>query len=233
MQLVLLGSPGAGKGTQGKLLAEHFHIPRIATGDMFRAALEAGTPIGQRAKAYVERGELVPDDLTIEIVRDRLTQPDCARGFILDGFPRTLAQAKALDEMLAAIDRKLDAAVLLSVPQEEAIKRISARLVCEKCGAVFPAGHPRVAAGHCPECRGQLVQRHDDNDETVRRRLEVYRRNTQPVIDYYREKGVLLPVNGNQPVGAVFAEIRDGLQRMVDSQHSTLNGAGTGRHDHP
>lgn len=225
MQLVLLGFPGAGKGTQGKLLADHFQIPRIATGDMFRAALEAGSPVGQKARVYLERGELVPDDLTIEIVRARLSQPDCADGFVLDGFPRTLAQARALDEILAALGRALDAAVLLAVPEEEAIKRISSRLVCVGCGAVYPAADPRVAGGRCPECQGQLVQRRDDNDETVRRRLEVYRRNTQPVIDYYREKDVLLSVDGNQPAEAVFAEIRKGLKRMVGSRHATLGGA--------
>src|SRR5690606_20570653 len=146
----------------------------------------------------------------------------------MDVFPRMLVQGKALDEMLATIGRALEAAILLTVPQEEAVRRISARLVCEDCGAVFPAGDSRVAGGRCPQCQGKLVQRQDDTGETVLRRLEVHHRNTQPVIDYYRNKGLLLSVDGNQPVDAVFAEIREGLRRMVDPGKTALGGAGTG-----
>src|SRR5690625_1912056 len=164
MRVVLIGFPGAGKGTQGALLAEEFHIPWIATGDMFRAALASGSALGNEARSYMERGALVPDEITIAIVRNRLSQPDCERGFILDGFPRTVPQAEALDAMLAEIERDLQAVVYLEIPVELAVRRITQRLVCADCGTPFPADGPEAEAGSCPECGGKLTQRSDDNE---------------------------------------------------------------------
>ena len=228
MRLVLLGSPGAGKGTQGELLSQHYGIPRIATGDIFRAALQSGSELGNRAKAYVEKGELVPDDIVVAIVRDRLSKSDCAAGFILDGFPRTVAQAQALDETLDEMGSPLEAAVFIDVPEEVVVRRISQRRVCARCEAVVSADDKRVAGGsRCPECGGPLVQRQDDREETVRHRLAVYRENTEPVIAYYRRKSVLVSVDGDQPVDDVFAQIQERLAQRLGAGRASHRVTGT------
>lgn len=217
MRLVLLGAPGAGKGTQGQRLAEHFGIPRVATGDMFRAALASDGPLGRQVRQYVEQGALVPDELTIALVEERLKQDDCRDGFILDGFPRTVAQAEALDGMLEKMGRPLHAAAYLELPVEEAVRRITMRRVCGSCGAPFTADDPRVAGGRCPDCGGDLVVRPDDQEETVRHRFAVYEEATAPVIGYYREKSLLVTVDGQGTVDDVFAALLEGLQRMAGS----------------
>jgi len=229
VRLVLLGSPGAGKGTQGALLAEHFSIPRVATGDIFREALASDSELGRQARAYVERGELVPDSVTVGIVRQRLSQPDCAQGFVLDGFPRTVAQAVALDELLEELGCPLQAAIYLDVPVEVAVERAARRRVCADCGQVFTVDDARATQGRCPACGGALVQREDDREETVRRRLEVYRQATAPVIDYYRERKLLLTIDGRHAIDEVFQAICRGLTEagLLDgaSRRSRLVGA--------
>lgn len=218
MRVVLIGFPGAGKGTQGALLAKHYHIPWIATGDMFRAALASGSALGKEARSYMERGALVPDEITIGIVRERLSRPDCERGFILDGFPRTVAQAEALDAMLKEIARELHAVLYLSIPMELAVSRITQRLVCRDCGTPQPAGGAEAAGGRCPQCGGELVQRSDDTEETARRRLEVYEQETRPVVDYYAERGLLVEIDGTPPVDEVFANLRRHLEAFAPAE---------------
>lgn len=220
MRLIMLGLPGAGKGTQADLLAKKLNIPRISTGDMFREALQSETELGQQVRRYVERGELVPDYVTVALVKERLSHPDAQAGFILDGFPRTVPQAEALNETLAEARRPLDAAVFIDVPQEEAIRRISERRVCSHCGATFGAGSPEVAAGTCSTCGGPLVQRPDDSEETARHRVQVYMEQTQPVVDFYRADDKLVRVNGNQAVEEVLADIIAGLSRFGLSERA-------------
>lgn len=203
----MLGLPGAGKGTQGELLGRRLAIPRISTGDMFRAVLRSETALGRQVKEYVERGELVPDHLTVALVEERLNQADAGRGFVLDGFPRTVPQARALDEKLRQIGRPLDAAVFIHVPEEEAVRRVSARRVCEQCGATYGQAQVEQSGGRCPACGGPLVQRPDDSEETARRRLQVYLSQTRPVVDYYKERGILVEVDGQQPIPDVLEDI--------------------------
>lgn len=214
MRLVMLGLPGAGKGTQADLLATKLNIPRISTGDMFREALQSETELGKQVKQYVERGELVPDSLTVALVEERLSQPDAQAGFILDGFPRTVPQAEALKAKLAEIDKPLDAAVFIDVPQEEAIRRISQRRVCAQCGATFRADAPEVADGQCSTCGGPLVQRPDDSEETARHRLQVYMAQTRPVVDFYGAMDRLVHVDGCQAIPQVLEDILAGLERF-------------------
>lgn len=214
MRLVMLGLPGAGKGTQADLLAKKLNIPRISTGDMFREALQSESELGRQVKRYVERGELVPDDLTVALVEERIKQPDAAAGFILDGFPRTVPQAQALKAKLAEMGKQLDAAVFIDVPQEEAVRRISQRRVCAQCGATFRADAAEVATGKCSSCGGPLVQRSDDNEETARRRLQVYMDQTLPVVDFYRAEERLVHVDGCREVSDVLADILAGLERF-------------------
>lgn len=214
MRLVMLGLPGAGKGTQADLLAKQLRIPRISTGDMFREALQSETELGRQVKAYVERGELVPDSLTVALVEQRLSQPDARDGFILDGFPRTVPQAEALRDTLAAAGKPLHAAVFIDVPQEEAIRRISERRICGQCGATYRAGAAEVAAGRCWTCGGPLVQRPDDTEETARRRLQVYMNQTHPVVEFYRSQEILVTVDGGRDIPDVLEDILDGLARF-------------------
>lgn len=209
----MLGLPGAGKGTQADLLGKQLNIPRISTGDMFREALQSDTELGTRVKHYVERGELVPDELTVALVEQRLAQPDARDGFILDGFPRTVPQARTLNDTLTASDRPLHAAVFIDVPQNEAIRRISERRICGQCGATYRAAAPEVEANRCSTCGGPLVQRPDDAEETALRRLRVYMDETHPVVDYYRAAGVLVSVDGGRDIPEVLSEILDGLSR--------------------
>jgi adenylate kinase len=207
-RLLLLGSPGAGKGTQADLIARKFGVPHIATGDMFRAAKAAGTPMGLLAKQYMEKGDLVPDDVTIGLVRERLTQPDTARGYILDGFPRTPAQAAALDALLGELGQRLDAVVKLTVPREELLRRLTGRRVCPNCNANYHMvfGPPKNDSV-CDRCGCALIQREDDSEATVAHRLDVYHEQTRPLIAFYEKKGLLHRVDGTQPVAAVNAAI--------------------------
>lgn len=213
MRLVILGLPGAGKGTQGQLLGEHFGIPPISTGDMFRDALQSETELGLEVKQYVERGGLVPDRLTVELVKERLAAEDTREGFLLDGFPRTVAQAKALETILTEAGHRLDAAVFVDVPQEESLRRISLRRVCEQCGATYGPD----AGETCTSCGGKLVKRQDDPEETVRARLQVYTEQTVPVVDYYDEAGILVRADGLQSIDDVLADIIDALDALGDN----------------
>lgn len=210
----MLGLPGAGKGTQADLLAKKLNIPRISTGDMFREALQSESELGKQVKQFVERGELVPDSLTVALVEERLNQPDAQDGFILDGFPRTVPQAEALNTTLAAAGKPLDAAVFIDVPQEEAIRRISERRICGQCGATFRAGAPEVAVGKCSTCGGPLVQRPDDSEDTARHRLQVYMEQTHPLVDFYRADDKLVAVDGSRGIDDVLADIVAGLGRF-------------------
>jgi len=197
LDIVLLGAPGSGKGTQAERIAPAFDVPHISTGDILRAAVKRGTPMGLAAKRFMDAGDLVPDDVVIGIIRDRLTEPDTSAGFMLDGFPRTLEQAGALDAMLAEAGRRLSLVLQIDVPEEELVQRLAGRRACRLCGRGYNVvfDPPRVE-GVCDVCGGDLFQRDDDNEETVRNRLAVYRRQTEPLIGYYRDKGVLATVYG-------------------------------------
>ena len=208
MNIVLLGAPGAGKGTQATRLVEEFELPHVSTGDIFRKAVADGTPLGLEAKRYMDAGELVPDEVTIGIVKERLSQPDCAKGFILDGFPRTAPQADALAAALAAMGRKLDAVLLIDVPRDALVARLTSRRQCRACGRIYNVMGDMPSSEHvCDSCDGEVYQRADDSVETVTNRLAVYERNTQPLIEYYREKGLLRPVDGARDVDAVYADV--------------------------
>lgn len=207
-RLLLLGAPGAGKGTQAELLAKTYGIPHVATGEMFRAAKAAGTPLGQRAARYMSKGELVPDDVTIGLVAERLAQPDAAGGFILDGFPRTAPQAEALDVLLAKLNQPLDAAIHLAVPRNELVRRLTGRRVCPNCLSNYHLlfAPPKVE-GICDRCGQALVQRDDDSEATVTQRLRVYDEATRPLLGFYQTKGLLHAVDGTLPVDVVHDEI--------------------------
>jgi adenylate kinase len=206
--VVLLGAPGAGKGTQAEALGRRLGMPRVASGDLFRENRRNRTQLGLLAESYMDRGELVPDNVTIGMVIERLSRADCARGAILDGFPRTVEQAKALDEALAARGSRIAVAVYIQVSNEELVRRLSGRWLCRGCDAIYHIefNPPRVASV-CDKCGGELYQRDDDRPETVRRRLEVYLQQTMPVIAYYREKGLLAEIDGEQSVEAVQAAL--------------------------
>lgn len=208
MKLILLGPPGAGKGTQAKMLMDRYGIPQISTGDILRAAVKAGTPMGLRAKSFMDAGGLVPDDVVVGIVRERIQEDDCKAGFILDGFPRTVPQADALAEALTALGRPLDAVVSLAVDVEALVERLTGRRTCRDCGLGYHVtfAAPK-AAGICDACGGELVQRDDDREETIRRRLDVYNEQTSPLIDYYRKSGLLSEVDGMLSMDAVQDEI--------------------------
>ena len=206
MNIVLLGAPGAGKGTQAAKLVEEFKMPHISTGDMLRAAVKAGTPLGKKAKSYMDAGELVPDDVIIGLVIDRLQEPDTDVGFILDGFPRTSAQAVALDAELGKLERPLDAALLVDVDPEVIIKRLTSRRMCKECGYIGS-----VADESCPKCGGEMYQRDDDNEATVRNRLEVYDKSTSPLIDYYRGSELLVSIDGDRNPDEVYADVKEAL----------------------
>ena len=203
MNIVLLGAPGAGKGTQAAKLVEEFATPHISTGDILRAAVKNQTELGKKAKGYMDAGDLVPDSLIIDLMDERLREPDCEKGFILDGFPRTTAQAVALDDMLARLERPLNAALLVDVDPEVIIKRLTERRCCKECGYIGPA-----ADAPCPKCGGEMYQRDDDNETTVRNRLDVYAKSTSPLIDYYKGKGLLKSVDGDRPVDTVYVDVK-------------------------
>lgn len=213
MRIVLLGAPGSGKGTQAKLLVETFGIAQISTGDLLRAAVAAKTELGLKAKAIMEAGQLVSDDIVLGMIREKLAGPEAAKGFILDGFPRNLAQAEALDTLLAGQNLPLDAAVHIQVDPEEIIKRITGRRSCGQCGAIYNIFFsPPAREGVCDKCGSTALQhRADDNEETVRKRLDVYREQTSPLIDYYAGRGLLKTVAGAGEIGQIFAAVRAAL----------------------
>jgi len=201
MRLILLGAPGAGKGTQAVILAEKLSIPHISTGDIFRSNIKNGTELGKKAKEYIDRGALVPDEVTIGIVKGRLQQPDCSKGFILDGFPRTIPQAEYLDEALNDMDTSIDRVIDIHVSDSNIIRRLSGRRVCTSCGATYHLyNHPTRMEGICDSCGSTVVQRDDDKEETVIKRLKTYHDQTEPLIEYYRQKGKLLVVDGTKAI---------------------------------
>ncbi len=208
MKIIMLGAPGAGKGTQAKRIAEKYTIPHISTGDIFRANIKNGTDLGKKAKEYMDQGLLVPDELTCDLVMDRIQQDDCKNGFVLDGFPRTIPQAEALDEALTKIGQKMDYAIDVDVPDENIVNRMGGRRACLSCGATYHVEfNPTKAEGVCDACGAQTVLRDDDKPETVQKRLMVYHDQTQPLIDYYKKQGILKSVDGTQPMEAVFDAI--------------------------
>lgn len=214
MRIVLLGAPGSGKGTQASRIEERYMIPHISTGEIFRYNISQNTPIGLEAKKYIEKGLLVPDDLTLRIVEDRFLRDDCKKGFLLDGFPRTLVQAEALDKELEKMGKKIDAAINLEVSDKTIIERMTNRRVCGNCGESYNLSFCKpVKDGICDKCGGKLIIREDDNIETVTNRLKVYKNQTLPLIDYYKGKGILLTINGEQPADKVFEDIVSALER--------------------
>ena len=203
-----MGLPGAGKGTQAERIVEEYNIPHISTGDMFRAAMKEETPLGLEAKSYMDKGELVPDEVTIGIVRERLAKDDCQKGFLLDGFPRTVAQAEALEQLLAEMDRQLDYVINIEVNKDSLLERLTGRRICKDCGATYHlVFNPPAKEGVCDRCGGELYQRADDNVETVQTRLEVNIQQSQPLITFYEGKGYLRNLDGQQPIDKVFADI--------------------------
>ncbi len=212
MKIILMGGPGAGKGTQANPLVEKFKFPHISTGDMFRAAIKEGTALGLKAKSYMDAGGLVPDEVTIGIVEERLALPDCAEGFLLDGFPRTLAQGSALADILDRLGMKLDGVINIEVDEEVLIPRLTGRRVCRKCGSSYHMiFNPPAQEGGCGQCGGELYQRSDDTVETAKNRLNVYNSQTEPLIAFYEEKGLLKRINGDQKIDQVFQDILKAL----------------------
>lgn len=208
MKIIMLGAPGAGKGTQAKMIAEKYSIPHISTGDIFRANIKNGTPLGMEAKGYMDQGLLVPDELTVKILLDRVSQDDCKNGYVLDGFPRTIPQAQVLDQALARLNDQIDHAIDVDVPDENIIRRMSGRRACISCGATYHIEYIRPAKeGICDECGKELVLREDDRPETVGKRLDVYHEQTQPLIDFYGKKGILKTVDGTREMHEVFGAI--------------------------
>lgn len=208
MKIIMLGAPGAGKGTQAKQIADKYQIPHISTGDIFRANIKEGTELGQKAKTFMDQGLLVPDELVVELVADRIVKEDCKNGFVLDGFPRTIPQAEALDEALAKMGEKMDYAIDVDVPDENIVNRMGGRRACLNCGATYHVVTiPTKVEGVCDKCGSPVVLRDDDKPETVQKRLSVYHEQTQPLIAYYTSQGILKSVNGVQPMEDVFADI--------------------------
>lgn len=214
MQVILLGLPGAGKGTQAAMISEEYQIPHISTGDMFRAAIANGSALGLELKHYLDSGKLVPDETTVAIVRERLQQEDADSGFLLDGFPRTLNQATALDEMLKEINREIDTVLYIHVPQEVLLARLTGRRICKSCGATYHVVfNPPISEGRCDKCQGELYQRADDTESAVATRLEQYAQ-TAPLVEYYRDRGLLRQVDGQRPIDDVHAEVQALLRHL-------------------
>ena len=208
MKIIMLGAPGAGKGTQAKKIAAKYGIPHISTGDIFRANIKNGTELGKKAKTYMDQGLLVPDELVVDLVVDRVNQEDCENGYVLDGFPRTIPQAEALDKALAAQGQKMDYAIDVDVPDENIVNRMSGRRACLNCGATYHiVSIPTKVEGICDRCGSEVVLREDDKPETVQKRLNVYHEQTQPLIEYYAAQNILKTVDGTQPMEKVFADI--------------------------
>lgn len=208
MKIIMLGAPGAGKGTQAKMIAEKYGLPHISTGDIFRANIKNGTELGKEAKEYMDKGLLVPDELTVRLLLDRVAQDDCKNGYVLDGFPRTIPQAEVLDDKLSELGEKVDYAINVDVPDENIVNRMSGRRACLNCGATYHiVSIPPKKEGICDVCGSELVLRDDDRPETVQNRLKVYHEQTQPLIDFYEKKGVLRSVDGTLPMEEVFTAI--------------------------
>lgn len=213
MKLIILGAPGSGKGTSATVLREEFSLAHISTGDIFRANIKGNTPLGIEAKSYIDKGQLVPDSLTISMVEDRLNQDDCAKGYILDGFPRTIAQAEALDEMLSKKNTGIDAVLSIVVDDEEIKARVAGRRVCEKCGASYNVNFkPTKVENVCDLCGGKVYQRDDDKPETVEARLKTYYKNTQPLIDFYDKKDLIVEGDNNKDSQICINQIKEGLK---------------------
>ena len=208
MNLVLMGLPGAGKGTQAEKIVNKYGIPHISTGDMFRAAMKEETELGLKAKSYMDKGELVPDEVTIGIVRERLSKQDCESGFLLDGFPRTVPQAEALEEILSDLNKKIDYVINIDVDQDILMERLTGRRICKNCGATYHlVFNPPAKENVCDRCGGELYQRADDNAETVQTRLEVNIKQSQPLLNFYESKGYLRNIDGQQDINKVFADV--------------------------
>jgi adenylate kinase len=217
LNLILMGLPGAGKGTQAEKIVEKYDIPHISTGDMFRLAIKEGTALGKEAKSYMDKGELVPDEVTIGIVRERLSKPDCQKGFLLDGFPRTIAQAEALENLLSDMEASLDYVLHIDVPKEQLIERLTGRRICPTCGATYHvAFNPPKVDGKCDHDGSELIQREDDQPETVRKRIEVNVEQTQPLLDFYRGKGYLVSFEGDRDINEVFRDIDQKLGELAE-----------------
>lgn len=203
-----MGLPGAGKGTQAERIVENYHIPHISTGDMFRAAIKEGTELGLKAKSFMDKGELVPDEVTIGIVRERLGKSDCEKGFLLDGFPRTVAQAAALEDITAELNRQIDFVINIDVDKDILMERLTGRRICKACGSTYHlVFNPPAKEDTCDRCGGDLYQRADDNAETVQNRLDLNLKQTQPLLDFYQEKGYVRNINGQQDINKVFEDI--------------------------
>ena len=211
-----MGLPGAGKGTQAEQIVDKYKIPHISTGDMFRSAIKEGTDLGLQAKSFMDKGELVPDEVTIGIVRERLSKADCEKGFLLDGFPRTVPQAEALENILSDLNRKIDFVINIDVEKELLMERLTGRRICKSCGSTYHlVFNPPAIEGVCDRCDGELYQRADDNEETVQNRLEVNLKQTKPLLDFYETKGYLRNINGQQDIRKVFAD----LDELLGSLH--------------
>jgi adenylate kinase len=216
MNLVFMGLPGAGKGTQAEKIVEHFQIPHISTGDMFRSAIKEGTPLGKEAKSYMDRGGLVPDEVTIGIVNERLAKDDCKKGFLLDGFPRTVAQAEALENILALADRTIDHVMYMKVSRDLLLARLTGRRICKECGATYHTEfNPPKVEDVCDKCGGELYQRADDNEETVATRLDVNIKQQESLLDFYKELGYLRTIDGEQGIDKVFEDISNLLKGQL------------------
>jgi len=216
MKIIMLGAPGAGKGTQAKMIADKYDVPHISTGDIFRANIKNGTELGIEAKKYMDQGMLVPDELTVKILLDRVSQPDCTKGYVLDGFPRTIPQAEVLEKALNEINDHIDYAIDVNVPDENIVRRMSGRRACLSCGATFHIVHvPPKTEGICDRCGKELILRDDDKPETVEKRLAVYHEQTQPLIEFYSAKGILRTVDGTVDMMDVFEEITKILGEMA------------------
>jgi adenylate kinase len=219
MIFILLGPPGAGKGTQGERIAEKYGIPSISTGSIFREMAAAGTPMGLQAREYMAQGKLVPDEVVIGLVRERLTAPDCAKGFLLDGFPRTTAQADALAGILAGMGHRLTGALNFAVDDEELIRRLSGRRTCRNCGATFHiVAMPPKREGVCDQCGGELVQRADDRPESIRVRLQEYQAKTAPLLEYYSERGRLFTIDASADPNTIFARVKAVLEQRMKAE---------------
>ena len=218
MHLILFGAPGAGKGTQAKLISKEYGIPQISTGDMLREAVRLQTDLGKKAEGIMAAGQLVPDDLILKLIEERITKPDCSNGFILDGFPRTIPQAEALSQLMKRLNLPPFTCLEISVPEDVLIKRLSSRKTCSQCGADYnPATNPAPTDMICPVCGGKIITRSDDNEETIKNRLNVFKRQTGPVKDYYAKAGNFFSIDGNKSVEEVFASIKKILDKQFPS----------------